>query len=121
MLPGKIVSSWGINLEFCPKCKNLLLLDRRRNVMICKKCGYEKAAAEVSYRVVETLGTSKETLIVKDQKERTDNVLPRTKAECAKCGNKEAYYWMMQTRRADEAPTRFYRCTRCGHTWREYE
>jgi len=27
---------------------------------------------------------------------------------------------MIQTRAADEPPTRFYRCTKCGHTWREY-
>ncbi|MEM4865380.1 MAG: hypothetical protein QXY09_02690 [Acidilobaceae archaeon] len=26
----------------------------------------------------------------------------------------------MQTRAADEPPTRFYRCTKCGYTWREY-
>ncbi|MCD6114052.1 MAG: transcription factor S, partial [Thermoprotei archaeon] len=41
--------------------------------------------------------------------------------ECPKCGNREAYVWMMQTRAADEPPTRFYRCTKCGYTWREYE
>jgi DNA-directed RNA polymerase, subunit M/Transcription elongation factor TFIIS len=40
---------------------------------------------------------------------------------CPKCGNHEAYYWMIQTRAADEPPTRFYKCVKCGHTWREYE
>ncbi|MCS7097449.1 MAG: transcription factor S [Candidatus Methanomethyliaceae archaeon] len=108
-------------MEFCPNCKNLLLMDRKRNVMKCKKCGYEKEAKNTSYRVVETLNISKETLIIKEIKEKVDATLPKTKAECLKCGNREAYYWMMQTRRADEAPTRFYRCTKCGHTWREYE
>jgi DNA-directed RNA polymerase subunit M len=28
---------------------------------------------------------------------------------------------MVQTRRADESATQFFRCTKCGHTWREYE
>jgi transcription factor S len=51
----------------------------------------------------------------------SDETLPVTKAECKKCGNVMAYYWMMQTRSADEPSTRFYRCTKCNHTWREYE
>ncbi|MCK4973458.1 MAG: transcription factor S, partial [Candidatus Heimdallarchaeota archaeon] len=29
--------------------------------------------------------------------------------------------WMVQTRSADESPTRFFRCTACGETWREYD
>ncbi|PIO07920.1 transcription factor S, partial [Candidatus Pacearchaeota archaeon CG10_big_fil_rev_8_21_14_0_10_35_219] len=31
-----------------------------------------------------------------------------------------AYFWTMQTRAADESETKFYRCTKCDHTWREY-
>jgi len=46
--------------------------------------------------------------------------IPKT-YECPKCGHNEAYYWFMQTRAADEPPTRFYKCTRCGYVWREYE
>jgi len=46
--------------------------------------------------------------------------LPVTKAECKKCGS-DGILWMMQTRSADEPSTRFYRCTKCNHTWREYE
>lgn len=46
--------------------------------------------------------------------------LPKTEVECPKCGHNEAYWWMIQTRSADEAPTTFYRCVNCGHTWRDY-
>lgn len=46
--------------------------------------------------------------------------LPTTKVECPKCGNTHAYWRLEQTRAADEPPTRIYRCTNCGHTWREY-
>jgi len=48
-------------------------------------------------------------------------VLPKTVATCPKCGNNEAYYWEVQTRSADEPATRFFKCTRCGHVWREYQ
>ena len=41
--------------------------------------------------------------------------------ECEKCGNKEAFYWQIQTRAGDEPMTRFYRCTKCKETWREYD
>lgn len=46
--------------------------------------------------------------------------LPKTDEECPKCGNNKAYYWLVQTRSGDEAATRFFRCTKCGHTWRDY-
>ena len=47
--------------------------------------------------------------------------LPTISAHCEKCGNGEAVWWMLQTRSADEATTQFYRCTKCGHTWRNYD
>src|SRR5438093_1332717 len=45
--------------------------------------------------------------------------LPKTKAECPKCNNHEAFYWLVQTRGGDESSTQFFRCTNCGATWRE--
>jgi DNA-directed RNA polymerase subunit M len=40
--------------------------------------------------------------------------------ECQKCGAKKVISWMEQTRASDEPPTRFYKCLKCNHTWREY-
>ena len=109
-------------MEFCPTCKCILLEDRKRNIYFCKKCGFEKAAGKRGgQRFVENLERPKETIIVKDGGEAGGEPLPVTKAECKKCGNTRAFYWMMQTRSADEPSTRFYRCTKCSHTWREYE
>ncbi|MBS3171381.1 hypothetical protein J4449_02085 [Candidatus Woesearchaeota archaeon] len=28
--------------------------------------------------------------------------------------------WLVQTRAADEAATRFFKCVKCMHTWRAY-
>ena len=83
-----------------------------QSAMVCMRCGH-----------VEELETKK---VVKSEKsevpviETTEGALPTTKTECPKCGNDRAYWWMQQTRAADEPSTRFYKCTECGHTWREY-
>ena len=111
-------------MEFCPNCKSMLLDDRRKKVLRCsnRNCNYEKASSgKESQRFVEKFDRGRESVIIKDDDRRKDATLPATKAECRKCGNMQAYYWMMQTRGADEPSTRFYRCTKCSHTWREYE
>jgi DNA-directed RNA polymerase subunit M/transcription elongation factor TFIIS len=38
--------------------------------------------------------------------------------ECPKCGNRQAFWWIVQTDSADEPSTQFFRCTKCNHTWR---
>ena len=45
---------------------------------------------------------------------------PKIKAKCEKCANTIAYYWTQQTRGADEPETRFFKCSKCNYTWREY-
>ncbi|HRR54212.1 MAG TPA: transcription factor S [Candidatus Methanomethylicus sp.] len=109
-------------MEFCPKCKCFLIEDPKRKVLVCRKCKFEKPTkGSGSQRFVEVISKPKSELIVKDSDNPKDATLPSTRAECKKCGNMEAYYWMVQTRSADEPSTRFYRCTKCGMTWREYE
>lgn len=63
--------------------------------------------------------SEKEITIVDDP----DNVrvLPTTKIKCPECGNNIAEWWMRQLRSADESEVRFFRCTKCKHTWREYD
>jgi len=63
--------------------------------------------------------TAKEIVVV--EKEKQFEVLPETVIVCPQCNNKKAFWWMQQTRSGDEAPTRFYKCTKCKHVWREYE
>ena len=54
-------------------------------------------------------------------KKKDTDVFPIVAANCIKCGTKEAYFWTAQTRAGDEAETRFFRCTKCKHTIREYK
>lgn len=108
-------------MRFCPRDGSLLVPVKKegRTVLRCPKCGYEEPVNEA----VKTAYKSKSVVEKKNEILVADAVveaLPKAKATCPKCGNDEAYVWMQQTRAADEPPTRFYRCTKCGYTWREY-
>lgn len=35
------------------------------------------------------------------------------------CEGEKAYFYQLQIRSADEPMTTFYKCTTCGHQWRE--
>ncbi len=78
----------------------------------------QKAAV---YRVVNKIRHSfNEETIVIDGDEQELSVLPTTVIACPKCHHPLAYYWMVQTRSADEAMTTFLRCLKCSYTWRDY-
>ncbi len=92
----------------------------------CPKCGYQEVVeAKGKNSGMKVLATTikhseKERLVVITQSFE-EKLLPKTRVQCPRCGHDEAYYWVVQTRRADEPPTRFYKCTRCGYVWREYD
>ena len=46
--------------------------------------------------------------------------LPLIEVECPKCKHEKAYYWTLQTRAGDEAETKFHKCAKCKHIWRDY-
>lgn len=96
---------------FCPKCGALLL--PKKGGVSCS-CGYAEKGKEMKFR--ERGKESKRVDVV--EKEESPNVV--IDAECPKCGPVKAEYWEVQTRSSDEPPTRFHKCKKCGHTWREY-
>ncbi|MDD3263800.1 MAG: transcription factor S [Candidatus Nanoarchaeia archaeon] len=100
---------------FCEKCGSIMI-PGEDNEMKCNSCGY--STKEKSEIISEKMNNNQKENILESQKEES---LPIVKITCAKCNNNEAYYWIVQTRAADEAPTRFYKCTKCSHTWREYD
>lgn len=105
-------------MEFCPECGTVMFPED--DCFNCKKCGYKRKITKElirKYEVSEEV-KAKESIIFTDDKIKT---LPTTRAICPKCQNKEAFWWLQQTRRADESETRFLRCTACGYTWREYD
>ena len=102
---------------FCPKCGSILRPKSigGKNSMACS-CGYVDKKGES--RIKESISKKEER--AGEVAEDTE-VLPVTEANCPKCGNNKAYNWSIHTRAADEAETQFFRCTKCRHTWREYD
>ena len=82
---------------------------------VCRSCG-KKTKSKVNIKI--TSKAAKDAMVVIDNNEPD---LPKTRKECKKCKNNEAYYWLIQTRSGDEPPTQFFKCTKCKHTWREYK
>ena len=103
-----------MNMAFCPKCGGLLVPSPDKKNLQCS-CGYSsRSKVEMSLKE-----KTKQKEITK-VKEETAETLAKTKEECPKCKNMDAFTWSLQTRAADEAETMFFRCTKCEHTWREY-
>ena len=102
-------------MKFCPECGKILI--PRNNRLKCE-CGYEEEISEEDIeKEYQFEGKRKKEMnvIVTDN----NNVaLPTTTITCYKCGGTKGYWWTVQTRSADEAPTNFIRCAKCGNTWR---
>ncbi len=101
---------------FCPKCGSLLKPKKgNKNIMVCS-CGFKKKSKGIS--VKETIkGKEKKVEVV----EKEIETLPLMEAECPKCHHRKAYYYTVQTRAGDEPETKFLKCEKCKHRWRDYD
>jgi len=86
-----------------------------KTILQCLKCGYREAAQSAEIR--ERNKTKEKEIEVVHEEHET---MPVADADCPKCGNDKAYFFTQQTRASDEPETKFYRCTKCKHTWRDY-
>jgi DNA-directed RNA polymerase subunit M len=103
---------------FCPRCKSIMMPKKEgAKVVLSCSCGYKQGAEEVKLSETKKKEEHREVAAVDKEIE----VMAKTEAECPKCGNKEAYTWEVQTRAGDEPPTKFLKCTKCRHTWRDYK
>ena len=106
-------------IEFCKKCGSIMLPEKKtKNTYLkCRKCGYEIKKNVKDMRITEEKSGKKGVVVI----EKDAALLPITDRECEKCHSQKAYYWLQQTRSADEPPTQFFRCVKCKHVWREYK
>jgi len=86
----------------------------------CKKCGYIRKIVDADQLKVNKPRKEKEITIVDDEEEKI-KTLPTIQIRCPKCDNNLAFWWLRQLRAADESEVRFFRCTECSHTWRQYD
>jgi len=103
---------------FCPKCGSILRpKDKAGKKILYCTCGFTKTPGELeaSTELKETTKVAKKIEVMESIETN-----PKIKITCEKCNNTVAYYWTQQTRGADEPETRFFKCTKCNYTWREY-
>lgn len=99
-------------MMFCKKCGSIMMpaVSGKQTILKCS-CGY---TSEGTITLKEAGQKSADIGVTEDK-----DLNPLTDAICKKCGHTKAHYWIVQTRSADEAPTRFFKCQKCKHTWRE--
>lgn len=83
---------------------------------VCRKCDHKIKIEGHEASSMQEASEEREMLVIDGDLD----TLPKTRIECEECKNNEAYWILRQTRAADEPETRIYRCTKCGHTWREF-
>jgi DNA-directed RNA polymerase subunit M len=90
-----------------------MVADGRATCLSCGKKLDKKPRIEAS----EKMEKASEISVVNED---AANIYPEVDMTCPECKNKKAYFWTMQTRSSDESETKFYKCTKCKHTWRKY-
>jgi DNA-directed RNA polymerase subunit M len=86
---------------------------------LCKKCGNTIPIKNNAQNFVSKVMIEDREVVVLEGEQISG--LPTTSAKCSECGNNTASWWLRQLRSADESETRFFKCTKCKFTWREYD
>ncbi len=101
-------------MEFCPKCGAILVRKTKNDG--CPRCNYTKKGSS-KIKTSEKINKKEEIGIYSKKDEK---ILPTVYEKCKNCKGEKAYFWTVQTRAGDEAETKFFKCVKCGYTWREY-
>ena len=117
-------------MEFCPDCGCRLEPKKTQTgsnifVLSCQKCGYTKKPKNRRVeartgKVIQPNPAPKPFMIVITEEDQKIKTMQTIKMKCEKCDNNLVFVWQVQTRGGDESSTQFMRCTKCGHTFREY-
>lgn len=118
-------------MDFCDECDSLLQ-PRKNNegkvVAFCPDCNEFKDGSGNSVNTISITDEDREDdpeggkmLVLEDTDKRTVG-RPSKEMYCSNCKSmQDVEYWEIQTRSADESPTRFFRCLNCDKNWREYD
>jgi len=105
-------------MQFCEECGSLMRAEG--DVMVCASCGHEQPKDETLADSFVSTEEQDDSDVIETVEGADDEGKPTAKETCPECGNDRAWYTIKQTGSADEPPTRFFKCTECGHRWRGY-
>lgn len=117
-------------MTFCEKCDALLIPKKvdGKVISICPDCGWiESNGAATNIQISFTDDSRSDDpdggkMLILEEGDNSVAGRPKKEMYCPRCENLQIVeYWEIQTRSADEAPTRFFRCTNCDKNWREYD
>ena len=113
-------------MEFCAECGSRLKPVKANSgkqtmiMLACTKCGNKKPDLEKTTLNAKTIEHSPKQLVaIIGREEQELTTMPTLRIDCPRCGNNTANVWQVQTRGSDESSTQFFRCIRCGFTFRE--
>ncbi|MFT4312726.1 MAG: transcription factor S [Candidatus Woesearchaeota archaeon] len=107
-------------MKFCPKDGAMLVpkKDPKKGVVLsCPICAYMLPTSG-DIKITQEVQSKETVEVVEQDSDQLSQSI--TDAVCEKCGNDKAYWWLVQTRASDEPATKFLKCTKCKHTWRDY-
>ena len=113
-------------IKFCPHCDKLLKQHKEgeQPFLRCETCGYEIDAPKTEVRpkkgnkaILEKKIAQNKTLVM-DRAAALKSVPEHPTVMCFRCKSHRIEFIQLQTRRADEPMTTFFRCANCGNRWR---
>lgn len=116
-------------MDFCETCDSLLQPKKAESGEVlaycpdCEEFKEEGNIGTISIKDEDREGDPEggKMLVLEEQSNRTVG-RPSKDMFCPNCEDiQDVEYWEIQTRSADEAPTRFFKCLTCGKNWREYD
>ncbi|MFW6448559.1 MAG: RPA12/RPB9/RPC11 RNA polymerase family protein [Halobacteriota archaeon] len=108
-------------MQFCPECGTLMRREGEWMVCSAETCDGREPVDDERAAAFVTTESQRDPAVVEADAELAQEGLPTTDdVRCDDCGNERAWYTLKQTASADEPPTRFFKCTECGHRWRGY-
>ncbi|HJJ42601.1 MAG TPA: transcription factor S [Methanocorpusculum sp.] len=108
-------------MMFCPKCGKLM--KSKDGSMVCPnpECGYSEKISTEEKEQMKKIAYMQENDILIVEEGSDIGTKPTIAIKCPNCGHGLAEWWLRQLRSADESEVRFFRCTKCKYTWREYD
>lgn len=107
-------------MQFCETCGSMMIADGDRMVCTDEDCGATAQRDEGRADAFVSTEEQTESEVIESSEEAAFEGKPTATVRCADCENERAWYTIKQTASADEPPTRFFKCTECGHRWRDY-